>query len=480
MSGDLATRLRALPSDTVPPASTNGHGPHVTTVEYTLDDVGNARRLVDQHHENIRYVEGIGWFAWNGRLWDQDTNGALVRFACQTLDQIRADAAAAPDADERKRLWAHAQRSGSKRAVEAMVSLAESDLRIITTSDQLDRDPYLLCVENVTVDLRTGCGRAHQRDDLITKLAPVRYDPDARAPAFEVFIAWAMQDDQERIKLLQRAIGYALTGLTVEQVLFILFGVGSNGKSTLVELLLELMGDYAAQTPPGFLLDDARQSGPSPEVLGLRGTRFAAAAETGDGGRFDEPRIKRMTGGDTVAARYMRSNEIITFRPEFKLFLATNSLPHIREGGHSIWRRIRLIPFEAVITEAERDGHLPDKLRAELPGILNWAIQGCLAWQSIGLGSSTEADAATAKYRASEDHLGSFLAECCELHSDALTRSAELYAAYETWAKSEKEEVISAKSFGTRLERDHGLKPHRTGQTRWRMGVTIIPAGSDA
>lgn len=277
---------------------------------------------------------------------------------------------------------------------------------------------WLLNVLNGTIDLCTGSLRPHAREDYITRCVNVDYDPDAKCPTWERFIHQVFGGNAEIIAFVQRAVGYSLTGKIVEHVLIVLYGLGSNGKTTLIDALHYLLGpSYAKHAPTDLLLARRGEHHPT-ELATLHGARLVTAAETGEGRRLAESLVKQLTGGDPVTARRMR-DDFWQFRPEFKLWLATNHRPQIRGTDHAIWRRIRLIPFDVTFHTAEtgktpqQDQTLPARLREEATGILAWAVRGCLAWQSQGLGAPDAVRDATEAYRAEMDVLAMFFEERC-------------------------------------------------------------------
>jgi putative DNA primase/helicase len=337
---------------------------------------GNGQRLVDLHGLDIRYVHPWKqWLVWDGRRFQPDTTGELMRRAKMGVLRLYAEAAAERDPDRRKALATWARRSDSEARMREMINLAASEPYVPVRPAELDSQPWRLNVEDGTIDLRTGELLPHSRRDLITKLAPVRFDPKATCPTWLAFLDRVLGHDADLVGFLQRAIGYSLTGDTGEQVLFFLYGTGANGKSTLLETLRALLGDYAQQTDFTTLLE-RRGDGPRNDIAALQGARFVAAIEAAEGRRLAEGLVKQLTGGDAVSVRKLYS-EPFTFRPEFKLWLAANHKPVIRGTDQAIWRRIRLVPFTIAIPEGERDHELGLKLRAELPGILRWAVAGC-------------------------------------------------------------------------------------------------------
>jgi putative DNA primase/helicase len=313
---------------------------------------------------------------------------------------------------------------------------------------------------------------------LLTKLAPVVYDPTATAPVWETFLGRIFAHDPALVGHLQRVLGYALTGQTSEQTWFLLHGVGANGKSTLLRTTIDLLAEYAAWTPTQTLLAK-RSEGINNDLARLRGARLVGATETDGGRRLAEELVKRMTGGDKVAARFLYG-EFFEFAPEFKLFLATNHKPEIRGTDHATWRRVRLIPFTVTIPDAEQDKSLLDKLRGEFPGILRWMVAGCLLWQRDGLGLPDAVREATQEYRASMDVIGNFLAECCTADASATAKAADLYRAYGVWCEANKEHPEGQRRFGEALA-ERGFQAGRlSGGARAWKGVRVRGDASDA
>jgi putative DNA primase/helicase len=312
---------------------------------------------------------------------------------------------------------------------------------------------------------------------MLSKLAPVSFDPDADSPLWSAFLHKIMAGNPELIGFVQRAVGYSLTGDTSEQKFFVCWGGGANGKSTLLRTVQAMLGAYAVCTSIETLVVK-RGSSATNDVARLAGARLVSAVEAEDGQRLAEERVKHMTGGDAIAARFLY-HEHFEFRPTFKLWLATNHRPQVRGTDEAIWRRINLVPFTVSIPESEQDRKLPEKLEAELPGILAWSVAGCLRWQADGLATPGEVRAATDEYRRAEDTIGSFLEDCCDLFPDAITPARELYAAYVAWCERTGEKSpLSQKKLGPRL-RERGLRPIRNSATyrhEWQ-GVALVPSG---
>jgi len=430
-----------------------------------LTDVGNAELFVNQHGETVRYCHPWGrWLVWDGRRWATDNEGHVELLAKQTIHSLYL-AAWDYEGEVREKIAKHALQSENAHRIRALLELARSEPGIPILPEHLDNDPWVLNLLNGTLDLKTGELREHKKQDLITKLAPVEFNPEARAPLWEAFLKRVIPDPEVRA-FLQRAVGYSLTGDISEQCLFLLYGTGANGKSTFLETLRALLGDYACHTDFETFLARARE-GVRNDIARLAGARFVSAQEAEAGKRLAESLIKLLTGGDVVTARFLYS-EFFEFKPTFKLFLAANHKPIIRGTDLAIWRRIRLVPFTVTIPEEEQDPHLADKLKRELSGILNWALEGCLAWQKEGLNPPKQVIQATKTYREEMDVLESFFAECCVLDENASESFAALYQRYSAWCEETGERPMSRRSFGMAL-RERGFQDfHVRGRKHWR------------
>lgn len=487
-----------------PGTATASSTAHARQTEH-LTDLGNAFRLVRKHGDDLRHVTGWGWLAWDGMRWQRDAKPAynlakaaaldLYGDAQDLLGQAKEHLATAQRAaelgDERAATTAHdkakelqgkaaavagwAKASQSRGRIDAAVALAESEPAVSVRSDGFDANPWLLNCNNGTVDLRTGTLRPHAREDLLTRLAPVAYDPAAACPTWDAFLIHIMAGDAEMVRFLQRSVGYSLTGSVQEQCLFFPYGGGANGKSTFLKALLSMMGrDYATQAAPD-LLTIGRDRHPT-ELADLAGVRFVASIEVADGKRLAEALVKQLTGGDPVKARLMRQ-DFFQFDPTFKIWLAANHKPIIQGTDLAIWRRIRLIPFTVTIPEAEQDKRLGDKLLAELPGILAWAVRGCLAWQHDGLGVPAAVTAATEAYRAESDQLAAFLEECIDLDPTGQEQAGPLYQAYKTWTEANglgPRDILTNVRFGRALE-ERGFDKYKDpgGRHTFYAGLTI-------
>lgn len=412
-------------------------------------DLGNARRLVTDHGPNLRYAPQLGhWLHWDGTRWAEDLTGDVHRRAKGTVDSLLTQIASTTG-DERKRLTRHWLASQGAARLAAMVTLAATEPDVPVTIDALDTDPFALNVTNGTVDLRTGRLALHRCGDLHTKLAPVTYDEAATCPRWDRFLTEVFDGDADLIAFTRRLVGYTLTGDVSEHVLPFAHGGGANGKTTLFGTIQRLLGDYAVQLDPHILMDTGHDQHPT-GLTDLRGARMAATVETEAGRRLAEVLVKQLTGGDPIRARRMRC-DFFQFAPTHKLWLAGNHLPTIVGNDHAIWRRILLIPFNVIFDGDRCDRALPHRLADEMPGILAWAVGGCLEWQKNGLGVPDAVRRTTGAYRAGEDHVGRFLADCAEIDPTASITAGELRDVYDRWCAQIGERPWSAKAVGQQL-----------------------------
>jgi putative DNA primase/helicase len=432
-------------------------------------DLGNAARFGRDHQHQARHVHGLGWLTWDSMRWRPDQTGEVERLARDTVRGIPAEATALSDPKERAELLRWAAASEGRPRIEAMLKLAESELGIAAVPESFDRDIYSINTYSGVVNLRDGAVVASDPACNITKLAPVFYRPEALCPRWLTFLDRIMGGDLALIEFLQRAIGYSLTGDTTEQVVFMPYGTGANGKSTMLEVLRAILGDYSMQTPAETLLTKGQGGGIPNDVARLRGARFVTAVETDDGRRMAEPLVKMLSGGDTITARFLH-REFFEFKANFKLWLATNHKPVIRGTDWAIWRRIRLIPFNVTIPEAERDKHLTEKLVAESPGIFAWAVEGCRQWQRIGLAEPDSVKAATEGYRDEMDPLSDWIAERCVVAPEL--RGLGLYSDYTEWAKANGRTALAGQAFSGQLERRGYARERRGGQTHF-VGIGL-------
>jgi putative DNA primase/helicase len=443
---------------------------------YMRTDLGNAERFVDSHRDRVLWCPARKAFlVWDGKRYQWDERGEVVKLAHSTARGVFHEAAAAENEDEQKAITKWALASQNESRINAMLSQSKPYLAV--GMEELDGNPWLVNCQNGTLDLRTGRLKDHDPADRITKIVPVGYNPDAPCPRFGQFLEEALVDGT-LIKFVKRYAGYTLTGITRERLLAILYGFGKNGKTTLVELLHEALGDYARNTDVETLLIKKYQ-GVGNDVAALKGARFVSAAEVEKGRRLAESKVKQLTGRDTVTARFL-FGENFDFKPEFKLWLSTNNKPVIQGTDDAIWDRIRLIPFMQRFEGPKADPRLSDKLRGELAGVFAWMVEGCLEWQEHGLEEPKTVAEATRRYREEMDTLAAFFEDRCVIREGVLTPASRLYKQYQIWCDDAGEHAETQKMFGMRLsERGFVSEKIKRGQHKDRKGWLGIGLRAD-
>jgi len=409
-----------------------------------------ALRFAERHGSDLRYVAAWGkWLAWTGTHWELENTLAVF----DTSRKICREAAA----ECNKASVANA--IAKAKTVAAIEMLARSDRRIAATIDQWDADSYVLTTTAGLVDLKNGRSRPHRREAYATKITAT--EPGSACPKFLEFLQTIFADDQELIDYIQKVFGYALTGDTREHALFFFHGTGANGKSVLVSTIAGILGDYHKTAPIETFVATAIASHPT-DLAGLRGARLVTAVETEEGRRWAESKIKSLTGGDRISARFMRQ-DFFEFVPTFKLIIAGNHKPGLRSVDEAIRRRFHLVPFTVTIPPEERDKDLTEKLKTEWPGILQWAIEGCLKWQAEGLEKPIAVAEATAAYLEAEDAITAWIDERCERKATWWEPASALFASWKAWAELNGEFVGSQKQFSEKLE-GRSITPVRKGK----------------
>lgn len=470
----LAMASEGLPPSLKDDSRGNGHKtepPPLETEGYSRSDYGMARRFIDRHGEIVRYCHGHNrWLVWDGKRWQPDADAAVIRMAKETVKAMYAELAGFEDAERRRDFFKFIVKSEADAKIMAMLSSAESEIEAAITPLVLDADPWLFNCENGTLDLRTGKLRPHRQGDMITKIAPVVYDPDARSDLWVRFLKESTGDDPDLIRFLARATGYTLTGDTREENLFFVHGPTNTGKSTFLEALKATMGDYALTSDFETFLARSFVGAARPDIARLAGARFVVSIEVDEGKKLAQGLVKQLTGRDTINARelYQRSFD---FMPQFKLWLAANHAPEVRHDDDAMWRRILRVPFDVTVPKEKRDPTLKARLKddpAERSAILAWAVNGCMDWQRNGLGVPPRVELATDEYRKTQDPLRDFIEGYCVLSENIWTPASDLREVYERWAKESGAEILRAHKWMEALTA-HGCESER----RRRSGILM-------
>ena len=444
-----------IPEDTRPP-------------EFT--DEALALAFADLHKDYLQFVAGWGkWLAWDGARWKvEDTY-----LAFDNARRVCREAAARAIATDKKNGARIASNVASANTVAAIERLAKADRRLAATTDQWDSDPDLLNTPKGTVHLVTGDLYPHRQSYYCSKVTAVAPAPSGTdCPLWRAFLDRATAGDAELVRYLQIVSGYMLTGSTREHALFFAYGTGRNGKGVFTSTISSIMADYG--TVAGMETFTASRHAQHPtDLAALRGARLVTAQETEQGRAWAESRIKALTGGDPITARFM-AKDFFTYQPTFKLFIAGNHKPGLRSVDEAIRARFHLIPFTVTIPVAERDPELPEKLRGEWPAILRWMIDGCMIWREEGLRKPTAVQAATDEYLAAEDALSLWLEECCQTSTMGFEAVSDLFFSWRAWAEKAGEMAGSQKQFTQALESRGFMRKRQPGTGRYGFGGITI------
>lgn len=442
---------------------------------YSLDDTGNAQRLTDAFGDVLKwsYIDKR-WLFYKDGKWNYDNIGYHRTVADNAVELIERERPYYSDNDDKEKAFEkHLKRSRSFTGKTNMLREAEHYSPLLPS--MMDRKKNYLNCKNGIIDLKTGKFMPHCKEEYITKITRCAYNPDsADIPQWNKFLNDIFNGDADLVRYVQKAVGYSLSGSTAEQCAFFLFGTGRNGKSTFLEIIRSIFGDYATNIQPQTIMVKPNSgNAANSDIARLKGARLVTSVEPNEGMRIDEGLLKQLTGGDVVTARKLYGDEF-EFKPEFKLWMATNHKPIIRGTDTGIWRRIHLIPFTVQIPENKADGHLKYKLAKELDGIFRWAIDGCMLWQKEGLRMPKAVLDAVKEYRHEMDVISAFIDNCCNV-GEGEVKASQLYAVYARWADENNEYKMSNTKFGMEMQKKYERVKKRDG---WcYIGISL---GSDA
>ena len=436
-------------------------------------DITNTSYFLKAYGNDVRYC--ITWkkfLFWNGTCWDIDNRGRVEERCVKFIHQMYRGLRYITDTKMRIDFEAHLLRSESYRRIQSMVGMLKMSEEIKVEDWELDKDNYLFNVEGLTLNLKTAKAKAPDFLNLITKKSRFKFEKDADCPTWKLFLQQIFNSDMELIRFIQKAVGYALSGDVSEQCLFILWGTGANGKSTFLNVLQHLFGDYACSTMIETFMKKSSEK--SNDLARLKGARLVTTSEIEQGQPLSESLIKIVTGEDELTARFLYG-EYFSFKPTFKIFMATNHKPKIRGADNGIWRRIKMIPFTVTIPPEQRYKKLTEKLIAENSGILNWLIKGYAMWAKEGLTDEPAAiTEANQEYRFDMDSVGTFVMECFSIDASMKWKlnNTVLYNTYLKWCSKNNERAVSQKSLTIRMQ-EKGFKRCVSNSQRFWLGLVL-------
>lgn len=418
------------------------------------NDLSNSKIFIEIHKENLKFCDSLGgFFEYNGKYWEKVSQGIMKKYSFQVIDKLIEDSKTV-HGEYKEFLQKHIKSSGNAGKLDAMIECSKPSLYL--SSEKFDSNPNLFNCANQTFNLDTLLPQDFNPADFITKSCHIEYDDMANCPIWNKFIKDVFLNREDIIDFVQRFVGYSMTTSTKEQCMFILHGDGRNGKTVFIETLRKLFGDYVTSLPSNSLIRKQIDNGIPNDIAGLKGSRLVTTVETNENVTLDEACIKKVTGSDIIKARFL-NKEFFEFIPTFKIIFASNHKPNIRGTDQGIWRKIRMIPFDFKITDENDDRDLQQKLENELPGILNWAIEGLKKWKATGLTQPPAIMETTEQYREEEDSIGQFIEEECEIEKDTYIQSSIFKQRIKDYNKylSQKtiDEYMRRKGFRPKLDR---------------------------
>jgi putative DNA primase/helicase len=453
-----------------------------TARAYPQTDAGSAELFASLYGDRLRYDHRRGrWLLWTGHYWTADCLAAIRGMAIEAARVRYRRAESIPDSKEREVEAKWAIKGESRDKVESLLYFVQAMKPIADPGDDWDRNPDLLGCTNGIVDLKTGILRPGRQEDRITMTTGIAFDADATCPRWLQFLPEVFESNDDLIDWTHRAIGHSATGDTSEQIVCILHGAGCNGKSRFCAAIRYALGDYAHVMPFSTVEEGTRRPIPN-DVAALVSRRFVIASETKENRRLNEARIKELTGGDAVTARFLK-NEWFTFQPTLKPWLCVNHLPKVQDLSYGFWRRVRLVPFNRQFKGEQAEKHLDDTLKAEAPGILAWIVRGAVEWFKRGLDPVPEAVlAATRQYEKESDELGEYVAERLFIGDTFTAKAGLLFKDYSSWCDErgmKKEDRLNSTAFGRRMGQRFRKDTDRKGTTYHGVGLPADGSNHD-
>ena len=440
---------------------------------YSYDDTGNAERFFGIYGDAVRYnFNRKVWHFYDGKVWVVDQQGMVQKLVSDVIVKMKDEPIFVPEGEGEEEMQKvfqkHIKSSRSNKSRKNMIEVVQHLIPI--QPHVFDKSLDVFNVQNGYLDLKTGALHEHDKDKYFTRISPVEYTDKSDCPMWEEFLETIFNGDKSLINYIQTAVGYSLCGSTEEQVMFILYGNGRNGKSVFLNIITELFGNYTANISPDALMTKKANGGANSEIARLDGVRLATTSESSDGDRLAEGLVKQLTGGDTITARFLYGNEF-DFIPQFKLWMTTNHKPIIRGTDDGIWRRLAIIPFTKQIPLDKVEKNLTNKLKRELPAILNWALEGHLKWRSFGLQEPKIVRDQRSDYRKEMDVIECFIDDCCEVGKEKQVKSKVLYETYRDWARENGQYSMSSTKFGREVSKRFGKKREASGYYFQEIGL---------
>ena len=442
---------------------------------YSYDDTGNAERFFGSYGDAVRYnFNRKVWHFYDGKVWVVDQQGMIQKLVSDVIVKMKDEPIFVPEGESEEEMQKvfqkHIKSSRSNKSRKNMIEVVQHLIPI--QPHVFDKSLDVFNTQNGYLDLKTGVLHEHHKDKYFTRISPVEYTDKSDCPMWEEFLETIFNGDKSLINYIQAAVGYSLCGSTEEQVMFILYGNGRNGKSVFLNIITELFGNYTANISPDALMTKKANGGANSEIARLDGVRLATTSESSDGDRLAEGLVKQLTGGDTITARFLYGNEF-DFTPQFKLWMTTNHKPIIRGTDDGIWRRLAIIPFTKQIPLDKVDKNLTNKLKRELPAIMNWALEGHLKWRSFGLQEPKIVRDQRSDYRKEMDVIECFIDDCCETGKGKQIKSKILYETYRDWAKENGQYSMNSTKFGREVSKRFEKKREATGYHFQEIGLNV-------
>jgi putative DNA primase/helicase len=454
------------------------YGQHVSSSLLSdLNESSNADLFVNRYKDEIKFSNNSGWLVWDGKRWQRDDKDTVKQKARIVGDLYKQAIMTIKDYETQKKLLSWSKQSLSNKGLESLLAIAQTDDSIRITENELDKDLYLLNLKNGTYDLKNITFREHQRNDLITKVANVSYDSQASSSKWLEFQKEICKGDEDLIRFKQVMYGAALSGLDL-QAFFILYGNGANGKSTELNVIREILGDYSDTTNFDTFTSD-RNNAVMSDLARLQGVRFVCASESNEGAKFNGQALKNATGGEEIIAKFSHK-DTFSYKPHFKMYLATNHKPRIEGTDLGIWRRVKLVPYTVTIPLERQNAKLTQELLEESQGILNWLIEGFRMFSELGykLPACKVVEDATKQYQSDEDVVLNFIRDMCETGNAYDVSGKEIYSSFSVWQKLEGQRPMTQTKFGTRLS-DLGYPVEKKRTNNVRVGLRLLNSAND-